>query len=413
MAGLDIFVRVNEELIPVTCDVDDTCGKLAERLGEQIGRAPPALIFQGRKLPPDELLADEGVCPESVVEAELGLVLKHESPFDDNGLIHYIGTLGLTQDYLNVESERRLIRARKEPAWGAEVKNIFEKKGCYCRTDSRVDSFFEIDLRIAKINPTHYSLRHGRHEQSYVAKSWRLEASPDGSDGSWDLLDTRADEETLRDGTQGGDVPYHHGTWEISSDVVKQPYRVFRVYGMGNWGPDTTLQVYLHLSGFEVYGVASLESDWATKTFGNDSAVAWPEGTLKPPNLIPSTRPSYPRMHRRQHPLQAAAQGHSDPHSVVPRKTKKLSRREQQKAKQKQKKKKEEDDDESSGSAEESSGSAEESSGSDSPPANPREAYKDQLATLKEMGADEDVALEFLKNAGGDLQRTIDELFGR
>eukprot|EP00756_Hemistasia_phaeocysticola_P062045 Hpha_TRINITY_DN5473_c0_g1::TRINITY_DN5473_c0_g1_i1::g.192511::m.192511 len=266
MAGLDIFARVDGQLIPVTCEIDDTCGKLAERLEEQIG-THPTLIYQGRTLPPDALLADEGVCPQSVVEAILGLVFRHESPFDTNGLLYYMGTLGLTEPYKNPHT-RRLVTCTKEPDWistqGKAALYFAGRQGVYCRTNFVLDPYFQIDLKVAAITPTHYSLKHGRDQKTHVLRSWKLEASHDGE--AWDTIDTRTDDATLKDGTQGGVEPFSHGTWQLEEGNVNGRYRFFRVLGKRNWEKDRGFAepggLYLHLSGFEVYGTATFQDDW-------------------------------------------------------------------------------------------------------------------------------------------------------
>ena len=118
-----------------------------------------------------------------------------------------------------------------------------EAKLCYTRAAAH--SWFAVDLGEGRaIQPTHYSLRHGRNTTNFMLRHWVLEASSDGA--AWTALRTHANDTSLA-ATAGSTA-----SWPLAAD---RAYRHFRVRQTGKNSGNTD---HLALSGFEIYGRAEL-----------------------------------------------------------------------------------------------------------------------------------------------------------
>ena len=83
-AGLLVFVRNENEQTPIDAAPDDTVGDLLRNYEEQMGYTNGVLFYQDqeKRLDNKNSLADEGICPETVVEySRLGW-----KPFDEEAL---------------------------------------------------------------------------------------------------------------------------------------------------------------------------------------------------------------------------------------------------------------------------------------------------------------------------------------
>eukprot|EP01062_Namystynia_karyoxenos_P034829 TRINITY_DN25497_c0_g3_i1.p1 TRINITY_DN25497_c0_g3~~TRINITY_DN25497_c0_g3_i1.p1 ORF type:complete len:273 (+),score=29.19 TRINITY_DN25497_c0_g3_i1:71-889(+) len=258
MAELPLYVRFQGTVYPVSALADDDVRSLMARVNDAVGRPVTSLEYQGETLPLDAPIADVGICAQATLEAGAHHVFRYEGDFDTNGLLYFLGTLGGTEEYKNPHV-RGAVRARKWPVWGKHARHWVGRGGVYCRTNKELRPYFMVDLRVATLQVTHYSLRHGRYELDYVLKSWELQASNDGE--GWVTLDRREEDSTLKDG-ENGQRPYHTGTWAVCSPQASESFRMFRIVSWGNWSPDRGEETYLHLSGIELYGAAQLQLDW-------------------------------------------------------------------------------------------------------------------------------------------------------
>eukprot|EP01065_Artemidia_motanka_P025755 TRINITY_DN3071_c0_g1_i4.p1 TRINITY_DN3071_c0_g1~~TRINITY_DN3071_c0_g1_i4.p1 ORF type:complete len:280 (+),score=46.64 TRINITY_DN3071_c0_g1_i4:54-893(+) len=266
MGGLLLYVRLHGQVIPVDAEPDATVQQLMQRVAEAVGGEPPLLQFQGADLNPEDLISDTGVSQEATLDAVRRRVFRYEHDFDENGLFYYIGTLGLQEPWKNPDSERRLVSCQKKPEWfspsSSPASNLVGREGSYCRTEKALRAHFEVDIsRVGSIAPTHYTLRHGRVQETYVLRSWELLGSADGEE--WTLLDRREESPLRREDSepQQGSPPYFTRTFDVPT-AAKACTR-FRIVGLQNGDPqdmDTEEDcfVYLHLSGLELYGSATI-----------------------------------------------------------------------------------------------------------------------------------------------------------
>eukprot|EP01065_Artemidia_motanka_P024443 TRINITY_DN2916_c0_g1_i1.p1 TRINITY_DN2916_c0_g1~~TRINITY_DN2916_c0_g1_i1.p1 ORF type:complete len:299 (+),score=90.07 TRINITY_DN2916_c0_g1_i1:58-897(+) len=264
MAGLQLYVRVHGEVVPVDVDPDASVQEVMDRVAQVTGSEAPLLQFQGADLNPEDLIADTGVSQEATLEAVPCRVFRYKSDFDENGLFYFLGTLGLKEVWQNPDHGRRLVSCQKQPAWGRPASDFVGREGRYCRTDNVERPYFEVDIsNVGCLVPTHYTLRHGRDEVSYVLKDWQLLGSPDGLE--WVTLDEQQGCKSLRGEAdeQQGTRPYFTGTFEVEGCVTKCTH--FRVVGLGNYPPFDGRHTYLHLSGFELYGAANLKAGWESQ----------------------------------------------------------------------------------------------------------------------------------------------------
>eukprot|EP00756_Hemistasia_phaeocysticola_P003315 Hpha_TRINITY_DN12182_c0_g1::TRINITY_DN12182_c0_g1_i1::g.81988::m.81988 len=284
MPELGVFARCDGTTLPIVVPFDVTVQQLMEAVGKAFDKPhPPRLQFQGQDLDPDQDVADTGVSSQSMLEVLAGgIPFVHESPFDENGIFYYMGTLGKEKPYKNPSTKRKLVKAEKRPDWGSPAGRWVGRTCHYNRTDNVVEPFFQVDLRVATMMPTHYSMCFGRDVFDYLLKSWVLKGSMDGEE--WDDLDRRTDNPVFRDGSQGGRKPYYHGTFDIVSKVGK-PYRFFRVVGLGNWDSDQpddedpeAVITYLHICKFELYGLATFNGNWQEDTWGDEADGESDEG---------------------------------------------------------------------------------------------------------------------------------------
>lgn len=267
--SLGLFARKGTQVLAVEVDFDATVKDLMLAVSKAFQESQPrTLRYQDSILEPEMPVADTGLCSECTVEvADDDVVFIHVEPFDKNGLIYFLGSLGRTKEFEN-PADRRLVKCEKDPAWGESASRWVGRTDHYNRTDIRAEPWFQVDLRVVSIAPTHYSLCFGRDCFDYILKSWSLRGSNDGE--TWEEVDTRKDDATFRDALQGGEKPYHHGTWEVSQER-QRPYKMFRVIGLGNWDNDDEVdgesRTYLHICKIELYGYAKFQDKWQESTF--------------------------------------------------------------------------------------------------------------------------------------------------
>eukprot|EP01065_Artemidia_motanka_P025756 TRINITY_DN3071_c0_g2_i1.p1 TRINITY_DN3071_c0_g2~~TRINITY_DN3071_c0_g2_i1.p1 ORF type:complete len:309 (+),score=62.42 TRINITY_DN3071_c0_g2_i1:69-929(+) len=262
MAGLLLYVQLHGQVIPVEVDPDASVKQLMERVSEATGSEPPLLRFQGAELDPADLISDTGISQEAMLEAVLGRLFQYDHDFDENGLFYYLGTLGLEEPWRN-PARRQLVECRKSRPWGRPASDFVGRKGNYCRTDNATRPYFQVDLsKVGTMSPTHYTLRHGRYDASYILQAWELFGSTNGED--WTLLDKQEDCPALKgEGSQAqGTSPYFTGTFKLSGAAPAKAFTHFRVVGIHNFSPEEDEDMFLHLSGIELYGTAMLVAQW-------------------------------------------------------------------------------------------------------------------------------------------------------
>jgi hypothetical protein len=113
-------------------------------------------------------------------------------------------------------------------------------------TQSAANQWFIIHFKTFKIRPTHYTLRHYSSWDREALRNWRLAGSVDGKQSNWDTLMEHKNDTALRAKGQAH-------TWTIPAANVKKHYTYFCVIQTGK---NSNNNLYLALSGFEVYGSA-------------------------------------------------------------------------------------------------------------------------------------------------------------
>lgn len=175
------------------------------------------------------------------------LTLKHQSDFDENGLIYFIGSNGRTAEWVN-PCQYGLVTITssegKQLPYG-KLDDILSREAVSvnCHTRDNKKSWFAIDLGVF-IMPTAYTLRHARGYGRSALRNWLLQGSKDGV--NWTTLVTHSDDKSLSE-------PGSTATWPIvDTSEESQGYRHIRIQQNGRNASGQTH--YLSLSGFEIYG---------------------------------------------------------------------------------------------------------------------------------------------------------------
>lgn len=175
------------------------------------------------------------------------MVLKHQSDFDENGLIYFIGTNGKTSEWVN-PGQYGLVTVTssdgKQLPYG-KLEDILSRDivSVNCHTKDNKKAWFAIDLGVYII-PTAYTLRHARGYGRSALRHWLLQASKDSV--NWVTLVTHTDDRSLSE-------PGSTCTWPVDCPADEiQGFRHIRIQQNGRNASNQTH--YLSLSGFEIYG---------------------------------------------------------------------------------------------------------------------------------------------------------------
>ncbi|KAJ6649764.1 E3 ubiquitin-protein ligase Ufd4 [Pseudolycoriella hygida] len=172
---------------------------------------------------------------------------KHQSDFDENGLIYFIGTNGKTTEWVN-PAQYGLVTVTssegKQLPYG-RLEDILSRDSTSvnCHTRDNKKAYFAIDLGVF-ILPTAYTLRHARGYGRSALRNWMLQVSKDAN--NWTTLLTHVDDKSLTE-------PGSTCTWLLECPTEEaQGYRHVRIQQNGRNASNQTH--YLSLSGFEIYG---------------------------------------------------------------------------------------------------------------------------------------------------------------
>lgn len=172
---------------------------------------------------------------------------KHQSDFDENGLIYFIGTNGKSTEWVN-PAQYGLVTVTssegKQLPYG-RLEDILSRDSTSvnCHTRDNKKAFFAIDLGVF-ILPTAYTLRHARGYGRSALRNWMLQVSKDAN--NWTTLLTHVDDKSLTE-------PGSTCTWMLECPTEEaQGYRHVRIQQNGRNASNQTH--YLSLSGFEIYG---------------------------------------------------------------------------------------------------------------------------------------------------------------
>lgn len=180
-------------------------------------------------------------------EATDPMVFKHQSDFDENGLIYFIGSNGRTTEWVN-PGQYGLVTVTssdgKQLPYG-KLEDILSRDSVSvnCHTKDNKKAWFAVDLGVYII-PTAYTLRHARGYGRSALRHWLLQASKDSL--NWVTLVTHSDDRSLSE-------PGSTCTWPIDCPADEtQGFRHIRIQQNGRNASNQTH--YLSLSGFEIYG---------------------------------------------------------------------------------------------------------------------------------------------------------------
>ncbi|XP_033103063.1 E3 ubiquitin-protein ligase HECTD1-like isoform X1 [Anneissia japonica] len=179
------------------------------------------------------------------------ITFRHTHDFDDNGIIHWIGTNAKTAyEWINPAQYGLVVVSSSEgrtlPYGRLEDILSRDASALNCHTNDDKRAWFAIDLGLWVI-PSAYTLRHARGYGRSALRNWLLQVSKDGH--NWTTLLTHTDDSSLSE-------PGSTATWPLEpSKDEKQGWRHIRMQQMGKNASGQTH--YLSLSGFEVYGTVT------------------------------------------------------------------------------------------------------------------------------------------------------------
>jgi hypothetical protein len=166
-----------------------------------------------------------------------------ESPFDENGVLYWIGTDGGSRPYTNPHDSGDVVASMSTIGEGKLNRVVLHKHtgGEKNYTNGGDNEWMGVDLGDGcLLVPNHYCLRHGFSSASYAMRHWRLEGSNDGE--QWVSLKEHTDDKTLAEG-------YQAAGWALEG--VDQGYRHFRVVQTGE-NSDSNTQMMC--AGMAFYG---------------------------------------------------------------------------------------------------------------------------------------------------------------
>ena len=170
-----------------------------------------------------------------------GTHLTYVSDFDENGVLYYLGSRAKTSTWVNPAALDVVGISSSELRYdSSDITTITGRDNANCVTVDMPDAWIKLDLGDNRLQPTHYTLRHFTDSNSDALRSWRLEASSNGSDWT-----------TLLNHQKDGNLPEKGGSYTWSLPSVTKTFRLFRVICTG---PNSSENYTLSCSGIELYG---------------------------------------------------------------------------------------------------------------------------------------------------------------
>ncbi|XP_075224551.1 ubiquitin fusion-degradation 4-like isoform X4 [Lycorma delicatula] len=180
------------------------------------------------------------------------LTFKYQHDFDENGVIHWIGTNGkMSPEWVNPGQYGLVVvtssDGRNLPYGRLEDILSRDSSALNCHTNDDKRAWFNIDLGLWLI-PTAYTLRHARGYGRSALRNWLFQVSKDGV--NWVTLYTHVDDTSLNE-------PGSTATWTLDPVPADetQGYRHVRIQQTGKNASGQTH--YLSLSGLELYGTVT------------------------------------------------------------------------------------------------------------------------------------------------------------
>ena len=173
--------------------------------------------------------------------------LKFQQPFDDHGVLYFIGTGGLRKAYENPHTAglvvAQLSSAATDPSYSQPAKFVGRASEGYCCTDNRPSSFMSVDLGTQRrLLPTHYCLKNDGLGIYHVLRNWELQGKVK-EDEDWSTIKRHFGDSSL------ANTPFAVADWSITE--VASPFRFFRIYQFdtNSYGAHNIM-----CAGIELYG---------------------------------------------------------------------------------------------------------------------------------------------------------------
>ena len=130
-----------------------------------------------------------------------GIELRFQSPFDQNGLLHHIGTAGGQREYQNPHNTGDVVASMSSIGHSccnhAHFVQHTHAEPLYNYTSDQPSSWMAVDLVNRRLVPSHYALRSDRHNNCLKLRNWELQACNDGQ--AWTTLRVHVDDRSLSD----------------------------------------------------------------------------------------------------------------------------------------------------------------------------------------------------------------------
>lgn len=181
------------------------------------------------------------------------------TPFDENGLLYFIGSQGGTANYLNphkleVKYEGKgVVASMSSMDRGAYDCSPFKFVDCVEHvnfSENLQPSWMQVDIgacRLMTVN--HYCLRHGNKDSStHALRNWEFQASNTGgnADDDWVTLRCHSNDCSLTE------TPFSVADWVVEETQLSNVgYRYFRIF---NYGVNSSADYRLFCSGIELFG---------------------------------------------------------------------------------------------------------------------------------------------------------------
>ena len=167
----------------------------------------------------------------------------YQSDFDNNGILHWLGTRAGTQGWSNPATQG-LVAVTSTPTMGNSkpISAICGKELVRCVTQEKANAFWMLDFKDMKVRLDAYTLKHYASWNIEALRNWKVEGK--NPDGKWRLIAEYTKDASLKG--KGGTA-----TFKVQSKEFFQQISLMMTdkNDNGHW--------MLACSGVELYGTLS------------------------------------------------------------------------------------------------------------------------------------------------------------
>lgn len=120
---------------------------------------------------------------------------KYATDFDTNGVLYWLGTARGTKRWSNPANAGHILVTRSSD-WAGTPEEAAGRAATNCYTANLPMSWWAFDLKTIRVQPTHYTLRHGT-AISYALRHWEFQGSDDPARG-WTTLAWHCNDKRLQ-----------------------------------------------------------------------------------------------------------------------------------------------------------------------------------------------------------------------